>query len=180
MRPKQWFGVVIVALAAIGTFVVPGLERGTPERSRPDGPTRGCEDARGRPAAGPTLCLLNAERARRDLRPLTVDVALSRAAERHARDMARRDFFAHESPEGTTPHQRILLAGDERPRMTGENLAFGEREAAAPAASVDGWMHSPGHRRNILRAGFAEIGIGIATRGDRTYYATTFGRRQPR
>ena len=54
---------------------------------------------------------------------------------------------------------------------------FAEREAGAPSSIVDGWMHSPGHRRNILRRGFTEIGVAIATDGDRATYVTTFGRR---
>ena len=175
MSAKQWIGLAIVALAAVGTFVVPGLQRGgTPEAT---GPTHGCDGARGDPDERVTLCLLNAERARHGLTRLRRNAALDRAARRHAKDMVERDYFAHEAPDGTGPHQRILRAGYVDPRLTGENLAFGEREAGAPSSIVDGWMHSPGHRRNILRRGFTEIGVAIATDGDRATYVTTFGRR---
>ena len=170
MSAKQAIGLVIVALAAIGTFVIPRGDGG-----EPTGPTHGCDAARGDPDERATLCLLNAERGRRDLRPLRSDAALARAARRHARDMAERDYFAHESPDGTGPHRRIVRAGYRRPRLTGENLAEGEAEAGAPSSIVDGWMHSPGHRANILRRGFTEIGIGIATDGEKAIYVTTFG-----
>jgi uncharacterized protein YkwD len=171
---RQGIGLAIVALAVAASFLVPGIQTGSPE---PKGPTRGCEGARGEPAAGATLCLLNAERGRHGLRPLRQDGRLARAARRHARDMAARDYFAHESPEGTQPHERILRAGYRRPRLTGENLARGEAEAGAPSAIVDGWMHSPGHRENILRRGFEEIGIGIVVEDGEAFYATTFGAR---
>ena len=170
MNAKQAIGLVIVALAAVGTFVIPRGDGG-----EATGPTHGCPDARGEPDERTTLCLLNAERERQGLRPLRTDAALARAARRHARDMAERDYFAHSSPDGTGPHERIARAGYRRARLTGENLAEGEREAGAPSSIVDGWMHSPGHRANILRGGFTEIGIGIATDGDKAIYVTTFG-----
>jgi uncharacterized protein YkwD len=44
---------------------------------------------------------------------------------------------------------------------TGENLAYGTGPEGSPAEIVDRWMHSPGHRENILRAAFTEIGIGV-------------------
>jgi uncharacterized protein YkwD len=44
---------------------------------------------------------------------------------------------------------------------TGENLAYGTGPEGSPAEIVDRWMHSPGHRDNILRAAFTEIGIGV-------------------
>ena len=176
MSARQVIGLVIVALAFVASFVVPG-RRGGPDATA-TGPPHGCAGARGEPDERPTLCLLNAERQQEGLAPLRADGALARAARRHAEDMAERDYFAHESPEGTGPHERIRRAGYRDARLTGENLAKGEREAGAPSSIVDGWMHSPGHRANILRAGFEEIGVGIASDGDTATYVTTFGARR--
>jgi uncharacterized protein YkwD len=170
---RQAIGLVVVALAVGATFVVP-RGGGDPD---PTGPTHGCEGARGEPDEMATLCLLNAERRRRDLAPLRRRRDLDDAADAHARDMRDRDYFAHESPEGTGPHDRILRAGYRRPRLTGENLAQGERTAGAPSSIVDGWMHSPGHRANVLRRRFEEIGVAIAEDGDLAIYVTTFGAR---
>jgi uncharacterized protein YkwD len=170
---RHWIGLAIVALALGASFVVPAVGP-SPE---PEGPTRGCPGARDAPARAPTLCLLNAERARHGLPRLREDAALRRAALRHARDMAERGYFEHESPDGTGPHQRILRAGYREPRLTGENLAKGEREAGAPSAIVDGWMHSPGHRANVLRRAFEEIGVGIVVEDGEAFYVTTFGAR---
>ena len=64
----------------------------------------------------------------------------------------------------------------------GENIAWGSGALATPRAIVNGWMHSPGHRANILRASFRDIGIGIrlgapgpGLSGGATY-VTDFGR----
>jgi uncharacterized protein YkwD len=108
-----------------------------------------------------TLCLLNAERARHAEPPLTENVLLQRAAELHSLDMAKRKFFEHRNPDGVQPEARIVQAGYP-PILVGENLAWGELQRSTPASIVSLWMHSPGHRDNVLRAGFREIGLGFA------------------
>ena len=175
MSAKQVIGLVIVALALVGSFVVPAVRPGS---SEPTGPTHGCEGAQGEADREATLCLLNAERRLHGLRALRENADLARAARRNAEDIAAREYSAHRSPERTTPHERIRAAGYRAPRLTGENLAKGEREAGAPSSIVDGWMHSPGHRANILRAAFEEIGVAIAADGDVAIYVTTFGARR--
>jgi uncharacterized protein YkwD len=45
---------------------------------------------------------------------------------------------------------------------TGENLAWGTHANATPVRIVDGWMNSAGHRENILRPQFTEVGVGVA------------------
>jgi uncharacterized protein YkwD len=127
-----------------------------------------------------TLCLLNAERARAGLTPLRSEQRLELAAQRYAADMVERDFFDHTDPGGLDPQDRILMAGyPSINAWTGENLAWGEGSESAPLEIVDTWMHSPGHKRNILRAEFLEIGIGVefaAPDGkDGATYVTTFG-----
>ena len=65
----------------------------------------------------------------------------------------------------------------------GENLASGEETAGTPHEIVEGWMNSPGHRANILRPEFREIGIGLAyeppqpVSGRVAVYTTNFGGR---
>ena len=155
--------------------------------SSANAPTHGCDHADEVPSAGDgerveraTLCLLNAERRAHDRSTLAPDRRLERAARAHARDMLARDFVEHVTPDGVTPDERIRAAGYDGPGFTGENLAYGELEVSTPAAIVDGWMHSPGHRANILRRAFTEIGVAIEPRAigsDRPggTYVTTFG-----
>lgn len=106
------------------------------------------------------LQLLNAERAKNGLSPLEMDSELIAVARQHSHDMLQRGYFAHTTPEGITPFDRIQGAGIEY-RIAGENLAH------APTLSIahTGLMNSPSHRENILRAEFGRVGIGILDSG---------------
>ena len=131
-----------------------------------------------------TLCLLNRERRRHGLKRLRSNGRLRRSATRYSRQMARRNFFSHVSPGGSTMLARIKRAGylrGARGFAVGENLAWGSGRLASPIETVRAWMHSPGHRANILNGRFREIGIGVATGapvpgiGDAATYTTHFG-----
>ena len=147
----------------------------------------GCEHAGKLPsperqaeARAAVVCLLNRNRAEHDLPPLRANTRLDAAAQAHAEDMGRRDFYAHRNPDGIEPHARIRDAGYKGDR-TGENIHWGVRIDSTPAAIVRGWMNSPGHRENILRATFSEVGTGIAFDApeplvrDAAVYVNTFG-----
>jgi uncharacterized protein YkwD len=108
-----------------------------------------------------TLCLVNRERARRGLPKLRKASRLAKAAARHSRDMVRRGYFDHDTPEGRTPSERITAAGY-RASSSGENIAWGSGDYATPRSVVGQWMKSKGHRANILRSGFRETGMGVA------------------
>ena len=134
-----------------------------------------------------TLCLLNARRSEAGLGPLSSSATLARAALRHSRDMGARRYFAHDTPDGIAPEERIAAVGYPRAGVTvGENLAWGEESAGTPVEIVEGWMDSPGHRANILRPEFEEIGIGLAheppaaVEGRAAVYTTNFGGRAER
>lgn len=110
-----------------------------------------------------TLCLLNEQRARESLAPLRDEARLELAAQRYAAEMVERRFFEHVDPGGLDPQDRILMAGYPATNAwTGENLAWGTGPEGSPVEIVDGWMHSPGHKANILRGAFTDIGIGVA------------------
>lgn len=139
-----------------------------------------------RALAASTVCLLNRERSSRGLRPLRVNRRLSAAARRHTNDMVRRRYFAHDSRSDGSSIDRIRRAGylsGARSWMVGENLAWGSGDRSTPRNIVDAWMHSPGHRRNILTGRFREIGIGVISRAPTSVssaaatYTTTFGQR---
>ncbi len=131
-----------------------------------------------------TLCLLNRQRARHGLPRLREHRSLRNAATKYARLMVAQRFFDHVSPAGSTMAQRIKRTSylhHTRAWSLGENLAWGSGGAATPARIVNAWMHSPGHRANILNGRFREIGIGIALgapngRAGATY-VNEFGRR---
>ncbi len=113
----------------------------------------------------------NAERARRRLRPLVPNPLLDAAAIGQAQDMAARRRMSHKGSDGSSPFERISRQGYKF-RAAGENVAYGFDEVEQV---MDGWMRSPGHRRNILGA-YAEIGVGRAVDpGGSTYWSVTFG-----
>lgn len=108
------------------------------------------------------LDLVNSERVANGLQPLAPDPELTEVARRHSADMFVRGYFAHDTPEGATPFDRMRDA-NVRFLVAGENLAL------APTVTVahTGLMNSPGHRANILRPQFGRVGIGIMDGGMR-------------
>jgi uncharacterized protein YkwD len=112
-----------------------------------------------------TLCLLNRQRRLHGLSALRSNADLQRGAEAYSAEMVQGGFFAHVSPRGSTLLSRVRGTGYlSRGHSTtlGENLAWGSGDLATPSSTVRAWMHSSGHRRNILTASFRDIGIGIA------------------
>jgi uncharacterized protein YkwD len=112
--------------------------------------------------------LTNAARAVKGCKPLKRSARLGKAAQGHADDMAARAYFSHTSADGTAWNARIRLAGWKKPG--GENIAYGYEDAAGV---VEGWLNSPGHRRNMLNCSFAYIGVGVSAGGE--YWVQDFG-----
>lgn len=102
------------------------------------------------------LTLLNNDRAKNGLPALKSNSQLARVAENHAKDMISRGYFAHNTPEGKTPFQRMQEAGITY-STAGENLAINSSVAAAETA----FMNSSGHRANILNTSYTDVGIGV-------------------
>src|SRR6266699_3962900 len=106
------------------------------------------------------LDLVNQERVAAGLRPLAPDPELTQVARQHSTDMFARGYFAHVTPEGRDPFERMREA-NVRFVTAGENLAL------APTLQIahTGLMNSPGHRANILQRDFGRVGIGIMDGG---------------
>lgn len=111
------------------------------------------------------LCLINRERAEHGEAPLAANPELERAAEGHSTELVSDDYFAHVTPAGFTPVDRIratgYIPGTEVGYVIGENLAWGTLGLSTPASIVAAWIASPGHLANILEAQYRETGIGI-------------------
>jgi len=105
--------------------------------------------------------LVNAERAKHGLAALTEDWELARVARYKSQDMHDRRYFDHVSPTYGTPFEMMRAFGI-RYRTAGENIAMGYR---TPAAVVQAWMDSAGHRANILNASYTKIGVGYVASG---------------
>jgi uncharacterized protein YkwD len=137
-------------------------------------------------AEASTVCIVNKIRRRRGTRALKHNAQLYDAAKKHANDMVQRKYFSHVSEGGTGSTSRIrstgYMSGAEKWQV-GENLAWGTGSYSTPAAIVQSWMNSAGHRKNILRRTYREAGLAIAvgaptkTSADAGTYAHAFGRR---
>jgi uncharacterized protein YkwD len=90
--------------------------------------------------------------------PVKWNVLLELAAVKHSVDMKTKKYFAHNSPSGSTPQSRIKAAGFSYSLM-GENIASGPSKEESV---ISGWLGSEGHCKNIMNAGFQEMGVGRA------------------
>ncbi|MCM6775571.1 CAP domain-containing protein [Nocardia sp. CDC159] len=120
-------------------------------------------------AADEVVTLTNAERAKAGCQPLKAENRLTQAAQGHSEDMAKNNFFDHNSSKGS-PGDRIAATGY-KARTWAENIAMGYRDAKDV---VNGWMNSPGHRANILNCGLREIGVGVAKGRQGLYWTQAF------
>jgi uncharacterized protein YkwD len=96
---------------------------------------------------------------------------LDGVAHGHSADMAGRGYLAHESPEGRNWVDRLTLAKVEGFAMAGENVGLTSKPD--PNREIlEGWIHSPVHRENLLAAAFNATGLGVSRSADGTLYYT--------
>jgi uncharacterized protein YkwD len=109
------------------------------------------------------MCVINEERAKRDLVRFKPKTRLTIAARRHSRQMVKNQFFAHDDLDGHTFVDRIRRTGYLRGDgwSLGETLAWGSGDLATPGAVLAGWLKSAPHRRIVLSPGLRHIGIGL-------------------
>jgi uncharacterized protein YkwD len=110
------------------------------------------------------LCLHNQIRAEKGLPLLRENSKLRKAALGHSNTMVNEGYFDHTSPNGDTFVDRILSARYAKRNdawTLGENLAWGTGDLSTPAGIMQAWMNSAGHKENILKKAYREVGIGI-------------------
>ncbi|MBS4538451.1 SafA/ExsA family spore coat assembly protein [Clostridium sp. D2Q-11] len=112
--------------------------------------------------------LVNVERSKNGLSPLTKNWQLSRVARYKSVDMRDKNYFSHTSPTYGSPFRMMEDFGINY-TAAGENIAYGQRTAEEV---MNSWMNSPGHRSNILGGSFDQIGVGVAKAKNGTYYWT--------
>ena len=106
------------------------------------------------------LKMINEERQKHGLKSLQPDSEMLQVARAHSQDMFARGYFAHDSPDGKDPFDR-MKAANVRFAAAGENLALAQTVGIAHV----NLMNSPGHRANILNPSFGRVGIGILDGG---------------
>ncbi|WP_327251048.1 CAP domain-containing protein [Streptomyces sp. NBC_01244] len=147
----------------------PPSQQPTDPTAEPAGTSVPSDSAAPSGASAEVLALVNKERIAVGCPVVTVNEKLTKAAQDHSEDMAAHSNMSHTGSDGSDPGQRITRAGYEW-RTYAENVAYGYPSAAQV---MEGWMNSPGHKRNILDCGVKEIGIGLAQPGQ--YWTQDFG-----
>lgn len=125
----------------------------------------GAADTNAAAFAEEVIRLVNVERAKVGVAPLTSQSQLTQAAQNHAIDLACYGAVGHTSLDGGTLIER-LDAVEYMWASAGENMAV---NYATPATVVTAWMNSAGHRANILEPEFTQIGIGYVYNPAATY-----------
>lgn len=151
------------SLPILGLLLVAGCPGGIPVEARGTGPVDHGSIER------EVHRLVNQERAANGLPPLLYHEEIAGAARAHSAAMA----------DGTRPpgHEGFRARVDSLRavvsfRAIAENVAMNDHPAErSPAVTVRGWLESPGHRRNLL-GDFARTGVGVARRGDGTFFYT--------
>lgn len=118
--------------------------------------------------ASEVVRLVNVERAKNGLSALSVSTGVQQAAQVRAAEQVK--SFSHTRPNGTSCFTALTEAGVSY-RGAGENIAYGQQ---TPAAVMNSWMNSSGHRANILNANFTTIGVGYTVINGTPYWAQMF------
>lgn len=133
---------------------LPDAEFPSPDGSGDMTPSRPDADGSTEVFAAQVVKLVNEERAKAGLSPLTVKSNVAGAAETRARELEA--SFSHTRPNGSDFSTALTAAGVQYSGV-GENIAYGQ---TTPEQVMQGWMNSAGHRANILNASYTAIGVG--------------------
>jgi uncharacterized protein YkwD len=135
-----------------------------------------------RQARNAVICLINKARRDNGRGGLDADSRLNEAARKHSKRMADKGCFSHECPGENSLEGRLkavdYLTGGLTAWAYGENIAYGSDGQGTPREIVKAWMHSSGHRANILSRTFDDVGAGFARSGDKGFYTADFGLRR--
>ena len=118
------------------------------------------------------LRLVNAERAKVGVSELKLDDLLGQAAQIRAVELKTR--YEHSRPDGRDWDTVLAEVGVKNYRAWGENLAYGYNMLQTAEAVVQGWMSSPGHKENILKAEFTHLGVGMYRVGSEYFWVQLF------
>jgi uncharacterized protein YkwD len=169
-EPKQ------AAVATVEAAATPSIE-GAPASTVQSAPARLAPVEQGVLAPSKVAALLdkmNGARIDAGLPALERDSTLDDVALARARNLIENGYFDHYSPNGESAFSELGARGVHY-RLAGENLARNNYiESRTVQAAFDGLMASPGHRANILEAGFSRVGVAALQSGKIWIYVSVF------
>jgi len=111
----------------------------------------------------------NEERAKINAPPLKWNNRLALAARLHSDEMAKQKELTHQLKGEPRFTERL---SDRGAKFSGAAENVGYADSAEELQS--GWMHSPGHRTNLLNPVYTEMGVGIVRAGNRLWATVDF------
>lgn len=112
--------------------------------------------------------LINEERAKVGAAPLAANETLNEVAKVRAKEIAT--YFSHTRPDGSSCFS-VIEGLNIKWKTLGENIAGGFDE---PARVMNAWMHSDGHRSNILNKSFESVGVACYNYNGSYYWVQFF------
>lgn len=116
------------------------------------------------------LRLTNIERFKAKRAPLAIVTPLQDAGDIRAREIVSDCREDHLRPDGSNFYTAIDSSFISY-RSLGENACAG---AQVPSVAIDRWMHSPGHKANMLNPEFCYFGAGMHAVGSMKYWIQLF------
>ncbi|MBN9414659.1 hypothetical protein ABS71_05130 [bacterium SCN 62-11] len=122
--------------------------------------------------------LSNQARQKAGLPALEMDPKLSQAAVQHSQEMDSLNYFGHGSPlaQFSTLAKRLNLQ-NYFALTSAENLHRDQGYGTIRAAqrTVQAWLNSPVHRKNLLNGRYNRVGVGVSVVGDQCTITQDFG-----
>ena len=144
------YGLDYKELMRLNPTVVPtNMQIGSSIKVKPSAPSASSFEEQ-------VVVLVNQERKKAGLAPLTHRADIKNVAEKKAMDMINSNYFSHTSPNYGSPFDMLKAFGVSY-RTAGENIAKGQK---SPQEVMNAWMNSSGHRANILNGSYTSIGVG--------------------
>jgi uncharacterized protein YkwD len=122
--------------------------------------------------ANELLRRINTLRIQNGLQTVSLNTALTTAAQRHSQDMANSGNISHTGSDGSTPEQRMRAAG--YLGSTGEEAIYGGRATVDDAWYF--WTTDRVHANMLLKPEYTVVGIAAVNAADRSYYTMDFGK----
>lgn len=141
----RWYGIAAMLIVVVIAFASTHIQQG------------GVLGVRANITATGLLNDTNAERVKAGAPNLRYDEQLSTAAFYKAQDMLEKQYWAHNSPDGTTPWHWFAKAGYNY-SFAGENLA---KNFTSTQSTIAAWMASTHHRDNIVNKNYTDVGFAV-------------------
>ena len=163
-RDRRWLsGVALLSLAVVATILVAALTLTGGPGGPSEQPSAGARNNRCWRFKSSERAFAKKMNKARGGGNLRLDPELSKVARKHTSEMIRKNLLYH-----TTPNQlrhRVV-----RWSLLGENVGVGNTVRSLHKA----FMHSPGHRANILRPSFNHSGVGVRNARGRMWVTVIF------